>query len=154
MLRPYKPMNYHHRFHVRAPIASVSDFHSHASSLGAITPPPVTVRDVQSPDTLHDGDTMAFTLAFAFVQLRWVARIENVTPNGFIDRQTQGPFRAWVHTHAYAQIDANTTDVLDNVHAELRTDFPWLFVGLGMWLSMPMLFAYRAWKTKQLLEMK
>lgn len=114
----------------------------------------MTVRDVQSPDMLRNGDTMAFTLAFAFVRLRWVAQIENVSPNGFVDRQTQGAFRSWVHRHSYVQIDANTTDVLDNVTAEFNTNLPWLFVGLGMWLGMPMLFAYRAWKTKRLLEAK
>jgi ligand-binding SRPBCC domain-containing protein len=147
-------MNYQHRFRVRAPIKSVADFHSHSSSLGAITPPPMTVRDIQSPDTLHNDDTMAFTLAFAFVRLRWVAHIENVSPNGFTDRQTQGTFRTWVHRHSYIHVDANAIDVLDNVTAELNVNFPRLFVGLGMWLSLPMLFAYRAWKTKRLLEAK
>lgn len=114
----------------------------------------MTVRDVESPDTLRGGDTMAFTLAFAFVRLRWVAQIENVSANGFVDRQTHGPFRSWVHRHSYIQIDANTTDVFDTVTAELNLNFPWLFVGFGMWLGMPILFAYRAWKTKRLLEAK
>ena len=37
-------MNYYHRFRVRASLARVAEFHSHAASMPAITPPPIIVQ--------------------------------------------------------------------------------------------------------------
>ncbi len=35
---------------------------------------------------------------------------------------------------------------------EHRRHWFWRLVGMGMWLNLPILFAYRGWKTRQLLE--
>jgi ligand-binding SRPBCC domain-containing protein len=145
-------MNYHHQFEVKAPLAAVVDFHRQAASMGAITPPPVVVRVHSAPPFLQDGDEMAFTLWLGPLPIHWRARIELLPEAGFIDRQMRGPFAKWEHRHTFVQVDAQTTTVIDEVTAEPSRHWFWKLVGLGMWLNMPFLFAFRGWKTRRLLE--
>ncbi len=145
-------MKYHHRFLVNAPIADVAAFHGRSASMAAITPPPIIVRMERASATLHDGDEMAFTMWLGPLPVRWVARIEAVSPHGFTDRQLSGPFAEWVHRHSYVPVDEGTTEVDDTVTVRLRKHLLWGPVGLGMWLGMPALFAYRAWKTKRIIQ--
>ncbi|MBI1878651.1 MAG: hypothetical protein HYR94_10570 [Chloroflexi bacterium] len=145
-------MKYRHTFRVRAPLSVVADFHAQSASLGAITPPPVMTQLHQAPARLQEGDEMDFTLWLGPLPIRWVARIENAGLNGFDDRQLRGPFRRWVHHHHFKPVDEQTTEVIDEIQADLRQHPLWGVVSLGMWLNLPILFAYRAWKTKRLLE--
>jgi len=145
-------MKYQHRFRVRAPLEAVAHFHSRSASMAAITPPPIVVRVHRAPEIQHDGDEMDFTLWMGPLPVRWVAHIENVSPTGFTDHQLRGPFKQWTHRHSFVAIDGRTTDVLDEVTIELRVHPLWGPVGLGMWLTLPLLFAYRAWRTKRIVE--
>lgn len=145
-------MRYRHRFQVDAPLAAVADFHTQSASMGAITPPPVAVRVHRAPARLEEGDEMEFTLWLGPLPMRWLARIENVSPTGFTDRQLRGPFQHWVHRHAFLSVDEITTAVVDEIELSLRLHPWWGLVGLGVWLSLPILFAYRGWKTRRLVE--
>lgn len=145
-------MKYNHRFRVRAPIEAVAQFHSRSASMAQITPPPIVVRVHRAPEIQRDGDEMDFTMWLGPLPIRWLARIEDVSPTGFSDRQARGPFEQWVHRHSFVAIDARTTDVLDEVTVRLRAHPLWGLVGLGMWLGLPALFAFRAWKTRRVLE--
>jgi len=95
---------------------------------------------------------MDFSLGLGPLAIRWRARIEDVSEAGFTDRQLAGPFRAWRHRHTFVALDDATTEVVDEVEASLRTHPVWLPVGLGMWLGLPFLFAFRAGRTRRLLE--
>ncbi len=145
-------MKYRHSFQVRAPLSAVVDFHAQSASLGAITPPPVMMQFHQAQVYLEDGDVLDFTLWLGPLSIRWLARIENVGLNGFVDRQLYGPFSHWLHHHRFASIDDTTTEVIDQIEAALQKHPFWELIGLGMWLSLPLLFAYRGWKTRRLLE--
>jgi len=145
-------MRYKHRFQVEAPLAAVAEFHAQSASMGAITPPPVVVRIHRAPARLDDGDEMDFTMWLGPLPLNWLARMEDVSPNGFTDRQLRGPFREWIHRHTFAPVDETTTAVVDEIELELRAELWWALVGLGMWLSLPLLFAYRGWKTRRLIQ--
>jgi ligand-binding SRPBCC domain-containing protein len=57
-----------------------------------------------------------------------------------------------VHRHSFASVDATTTEVIDEVQAELSPHWLWRIVGGGMWLTLPLLFAYRGWRTRRVLE--
>jgi ligand-binding SRPBCC domain-containing protein len=143
---------YHHEFIVNAPLQAVRDFHRRSASMGAITPPPVIVRIHDAPELLGEGDEMRFTMWLGPLPIRWHARIEQVSPNGFVDRQLDGPFRRWDHTHRFEAIDEQTTRVIDQIETEYKSD-PWSRVlGMGMRLNLPVLFAFRQWKTKRLLQ--
>lgn len=147
-------MRYQHVFTVRAPLEAVREFHRRSASMGAITPPPVIVRVQRSPALLGDGDEMEFTLWLGPLPLRWLARIEQVTPVSFVDRQVRGPFAAWVHRHTFVPAEGGdgSTVVIDDVEAVPSAHWFWGLVGRAMWLNLPVLFAYRGWKTRRILE--
>ncbi len=145
-------MNSRHRFQVRAPLMRVSDFHSQAASMPAITPPPLSVRIHHAPDVLGEGDEMDFSLGVGPISMRWVARIEGVSPSGFTDRQIRGPFAEWVHRHTFNALDNQTTEVVDEITLRLRSHPWWWLVGMGMWAGLPVLFAFRASKTRKMLQ--
>ena len=145
-------MKYQRRFQVRAPLTAVADFHRQADSMAAITPPLIPMRMQHTPPLLDDGDVMAFTLWLGPIPVRWCACIGQVSPTGFSDQQLEGPYRHWVHRHTFVPLDENTTEVVDEIQASLRRHPLWGAVGLAMWLGLPVLFAYRGWKTRRLLE--
>ena len=145
-------MKFQHRFRVRAPIAAVAQFHARSASMPAITPPPMIVRVHAAPERLTTGDVMDFTLWAGPLPVRWVARIEDASPQGFTDRQQRGPFAAWAHRHSFVRVDDRTTDVVDEVEAQLKRHPFWWPAGALMWAGMPVLFAFRGWKTRRLLE--
>ena len=146
-------MRYKHSFIVQAPLAAVREFHSQSNSMGAITPPPVVVQIHAAPALLAEGDEMDFTMWLGPLPIRWLARIEEVTPISFVDRlvdrQVRGPFTSWRHLHTFVPLDDNNTIVQDQVEASLSSRWFWRLVGWGMWLNLPILFAYRAWATKR-----
>jgi ligand-binding SRPBCC domain-containing protein len=145
-------MKYRHTFRVHAPLAEVAEFHASAASLKAITPPLIPMQLHHAPEQMEDGDEMGFTMWMGPMPVRWEARVEEVSPAGFVDRQVHGPFGAWAHRHTFVQDADGSTGVLDEVEASLKLHALWGPVGLAMWLGLPLLFAYRGWKTKRLLE--
>lgn len=145
-------MRFIHRFTAQAPISRVLDFHRRPTSLSAITPPPAIVRVHKAPQELGEGDEMDFTIWLGPLPIRWVARIEEVSSEGFTDRQLHGPFKEWVHRHSFVSVDERTTEVHDHIESRLRPHLLWGPVGLGMWLSMPLMFAYRARQTRKLVS--
>jgi ligand-binding SRPBCC domain-containing protein len=145
-------MRFAHRFRVNAPLAAVVEFHGQSGSLPAITPPPMIVRVHAAPAQLTSGDALDFTLWAGPIPLHWVARIEDASPDGFTDRQLRGPFAAWAHRHSFVRGDDRTTDVVDEVEAALKRHPFWGPVGALMWIGLPLLFAYRGWRTRQILE--
>jgi ligand-binding SRPBCC domain-containing protein len=144
-------MKYRHSFRVKSALIKVREFHSRSSSMGAITPLPVIVRVHRAPLTLKEGDQMDFTLWLGPLPIHWQACIEEAV-DGFVDRQIRGPFHRWVHRHRFIPIGGRETEVKDEVEVELSHHPVKALVGLGMWVSLPILFAYRGWKTRRILE--
>ena len=145
-------MKYRHQFEVNASLNKVAQFHSQSQSMADITPPPLQVQVRQAPIQLAEGDEMDFTLKAGPMSIHWLACIENVGPNGFTDRQISGPFRYWLHRHSFEAINPTATVVIDEIEFTLRPHPWWGLVGLGMALTLPLLFAYRGWRTRQLLN--
>jgi hypothetical protein len=48
-------------------------------------------------------------------------------------------------------VGPDETAVVDEVTVGLADNWFWRLFGLGMWLNLPVLFAYRGWKTRRLL---
>jgi ligand-binding SRPBCC domain-containing protein len=145
-------MKFEHRFRVDAPQQVVAEFHRRATTLKAITPPPIFMQfHTPPPDPLGEGDSFTFTMWIGPLPFKWGSRIEEVSTEGFGDVQTQGAFAQWRHRHNFVRIDDQTTEVFDQVEARLRPHPVLGPVGLAMWLGLPILFAYRAWRTRKLL---
>ena len=145
-------MKYIHRFQVRANLASVTEFHSRAASMAAITPPPIIIRMKSAPATLAEGDVMGFTMWLGPFPIRWLARIQDVSASGFTDRQLEGPFAEWVHRHIFVAVDEQTSVILDEINLRPRSHPIWWLVGMAMRSGLPLLFAFRAWKTRRMLQ--
>ncbi|HLE53303.1 MAG TPA: hypothetical protein VI755_14655 [Anaerolineales bacterium] len=137
---------------MKAPLSEVVSFHRLAASMSSITPPPLRVKVNNAPAELFDGAEMDFSLCVGPFCLRWLARIEDVSPAGFTDRQLHGPFQEWNHRHSFHRVDVNITEVNDQISAQLKKSFGGRLLGWGLWLGLPFLFAYRGWKTRALLE--
>jgi ligand-binding SRPBCC domain-containing protein len=144
--------SYQHRFRVKASVQKVAEFHSRAASMAAITPPPIIVKIHHAPEVLTDGDRMAFTMWIGPLPIYWEAQIEAVSVAGFTDRQLRGPFDTWVHRHSFVAVNTGMTEVVDELQLSLRRNPFWWLVGLSMRIGMPLLFAFRAWKTKRKLK--
>lgn len=147
-------MRYQHRFVVNAPLERVREFHSRSSGMGALTPPPVFVQMHRAPERLAEGDEMEFTLWLGPLPVHWLARMSDVTPTGFLDTQVRGPFARWEHRHTFAVVDADRSEVIDTLEVVPGGNIFRRAVGWSMALSLPLLFAFRQWKTRRLLENK
>lgn len=145
-------MRYHHRFVVNAPLEAVRAFHSRSASMGSITPPPIIVQVHRAPPMLDEGDEMAFTLWMGPLPVRWTAQFSDVGPGGFTDTMVRGPFTRWEHRHSFVPIDDLRTEVIDTLQIEPSRHWFWGLVGRSMIAGLPLLFAWRARRTRALLE--
>ncbi|HQX51786.1 MAG TPA: hypothetical protein PLR25_17835 [Planctomycetaceae bacterium] len=144
--------NFDYVFTVAASVEAVSAFHFQTGILKALTPP-LMIMQVHRFDPLANGSIGEFTIWMGPIPVRWTAEHSNVSPEGFIDTQINGPMKFWQHTHRFHAMDADTTVVHDHIvfehHAGLR----------GLWSRLlfprPALFAlftYRRWATRRALR--
>lgn len=143
---------YSHHFKVRAPLESVAEFHHDSRALKQLTPPPLFVS-FNKVDPLAEGSVADFTMWLGPLPIHWVATHSEVDPmQGFTDTQTTGPFEVWVHRHGFESVDDNNTNVIDQVQAKPSNHLFWGIVSRFMWLTLPILFAYRSRQTRSALE--
>lgn len=143
---------YAHRFKVQAPLEAVADFHSDSRALKQLTPPPLFVS-FNKVEPLAEGSVADFTMWFGPLPIHWVATHSEVDPmQGFTDTQTSGPFEVWKHRHSFESIDENTTYIMDQVQGQPSNHLLWGLVSRFMWLTLPILFAYRSRRTRKALE--
>ncbi|MBN2503098.1 MAG: hypothetical protein JXB38_20140 [Anaerolineales bacterium] len=138
-----------HRFRVNAPLEHIAAFHSDSRALKMLTPPPIFVA-FHHLEPLGEGSLADFTMWFGPIPIHWRAVHSEVDPqHGFIDTQESGPFAFWQHRHTFTPIDENTTLVEDTIQAQPSNHVFYGLVSRLMWLTLPLLFAYRAWRTRQ-----
>ena len=141
-------------FTVEVTIEAVAEFHRDTRALTQLTPPPLSVS-FNELQPLGEGSIADFTLWFGPIPIHWVSSHSNVHPTqGFTDTQISGPFDHWVHQHNFVPIDDNTTEIRDQIQAIPGRGLKWGLVSRFMWLNLPILFAYRARRTKQAVEAK
>jgi ligand-binding SRPBCC domain-containing protein len=139
-------MKYTHRFTVNAPLAAVAAFHRDSRALRQLTPPPMWVQFHQV-DPLAEGSIADFTMWLGPLPVRWTAVHTQVSPHGFTDTQQRGPFKAWRHRHTFQELNEWTTGIIDEIEAE-----PGNLISRFMWLTLPILFAFRGWRTRRALR--
>lgn len=140
-----------HEFTVAAAQDAVARFHRRRQSLVEITPPPIIVQIQSGPEVLSSGDEMRFTLWLGPFPIRWRAAIEAMSEAGFADRQLDGPFAHWVHRHTFIASGEGSTTVRDEIEYAYKRHLVWGVVGRLFVFGLPVLFAYRAWRTRRFL---
>jgi ligand-binding SRPBCC domain-containing protein len=142
-------------FTVRAPLTRVAAFHNDTRALKRLTPPPIFVQ-LHHVEPLAEGSAASFTLWFGPLPVRWLAVHSEVDAlRGFTDQQRGGPLRWWKHTHRFSALDAQTTQVSEQV--EYAHDRGWRGLLSRLLFNPPalrFLFAYRAHATRAALEQR
>jgi hypothetical protein len=59
-----------------------------------------------------------------------------------------------VHEHEFVQVEDAITEINDRIYLQLKPHLFWWWVGLSFYLGLPLLFKYRAWKTRRILEVR
>ena len=145
---------YSHRFQVRAPLESVAEFHRDSRTIKQLTPPPLFIT-FNKVEPLAEGSVADFIMWLGPLPIHWVAIHSKVDPlRGFTDSQTTGPFEVWFHHHSFESVDDSTTEVIDQVRAKPSNHPFWGIVSRFMWLTLPILFAYRSRQTRKAVERK
>ncbi len=142
---------YERSFVVAAPLEAVAAFHSNSRALALLTPPPIWVQ-LHSIEPLGENSRTEFTLWLGPLPVRWLANHREVDPRtGFVDEQASGPFQQWTHKHSFLPLTAELTQISDRIEAEFSPRGLNALVSRLMWLGLPALFAYRAWRTRRAL---
>ncbi len=140
--------NFISKFIVKAPLKNVNDFHSSTSALKKLTPPPMIIQ-LHFAEPLSNGSLAKFTLWLGPLPLHWLAKHEDVTENGFVDLQIEGPMAYWRHEHSFKVINDHQTQVTDSVTYQFPKGIRgWVLRLLFNPIGLRFLFIFRAFATR------
>ena len=105
------------------PAEEVYDWHLRPGAFARMTPPWNKVRVLERTGTgVEDGARLVFEVKLGPVWRRWVAEHHgNVPGRQFADRQIEGPFRSWDHTHRFVPAEQLGSELIDHIEFELPT---------------------------------
>jgi ligand-binding SRPBCC domain-containing protein len=126
------------------PASRLLEFHRDAGALAKITPGAWALR--LQPPTGKMVPCMAVSASLLGLTV-WKGQIDEVLPDGFVDSATNvGAFRTWQHRHRISG---------DEIHAVLEDIVSYepkpFLAGVAV-LGLRALFAYRHWRTAQVLR--
>ena len=92
------------------PITNVFEFFANAGNLETITPPWLHFAVVTpTPIKMCVGTEIDYRLRLRNIPIKWRSDITRwEPPNLFVDVQTKGPYRHWIHTHRFIEQDGGT----------------------------------------------
>jgi len=92
-------------------------FFSRAENLEAITPPWLRFEITTPPPiVMRAGTRIRYSLSLRGIRVGWLTEIEEWDPpRGFVDRQLEGPYALWHHTHSFGAVDERHTTMVDVV---------------------------------------
>ena len=105
------------------------DFFADATNLERITPPALRFQTLTpAPIEMKAGTLIEYQLALYGVPFKWRTLIETWQPGQrFVDRQINGPYSLWHHTHTFAEIAPQQVLMKDTVSYRVEWGWPgWL----------------------------
>ena len=103
------------------PIKTIFDFFADAANLERITPPELKFHIItEQPIQIEKGTLIDYSLKMRGFPVKWRTEISVwEPPHKFVDRQLRGPYKQWIHTHSFTEIDAGKTLIEDEVRYRL-----------------------------------
>ena len=119
-LRSLTAVRFHGELWLPAALDDVFRFFSDASNLERLTPPWLKFRlESAGPIVMRPGAVIDYRLRIHGVPVRWRSEITVWDPpHRFVDEQRRGPYRRWVHTHAF-RAERGGTVVEDDVEYDV-----------------------------------
>lgn len=98
------------------PLEAVFPFFADAGNLEALTPSWLKFRILTpGPIEMRVGARIDYEIRWHGIPMRWGTEITAwEPPHRFVDTQIRGPYRTWIHEHAFSSRDGGT-EVLDTV---------------------------------------
>lgn len=103
---------------IAAPATALRDWHFQEGAFERLNPPWEKARVLESPGELVDGARAVIEVRVGPLRRRWVAEHE-ITADGFIDRQIEGPFAFWEHHHRFVPLDEGSSRLVDSIRYRL-----------------------------------
>jgi len=103
------------------PVDELFAYHARPGAFERLAPPWQKLRILEQTGGMKDGGRVAFKVFVGPVGKRWIAEMSGYEERRqFTDRQVEGPFAKWEHTHRFLPgPDANTSEMLDHVEYSL-----------------------------------
>ena len=98
------------------PLGEVFAFFADAHNLEKLTPPWLHFKILNpGPVAMKPGAVIDYRLRVHGIPVRWQSEItEWEPPHRFVDSQTRGPYRLWIHEHFFSETETGTR-VADSV---------------------------------------
>jgi uncharacterized protein (TIGR01777 family) len=141
------------RSEMPVPAQEVYDYHARPGAFQRLAPPWQRLRVIEEQGTMEDG-RLTFEVGRGPAHLRWAAEMHGSREAlQFMDRQVQGPFAAWEHTHRFVPLDEDRSELLDHVEYRLPAGQIAGLAGEGpARKQLARLFAFRHQRTRRDLE--
>lgn len=135
-----------------APLDRVFAFFSDAGNLESLTPAFLKFRvETPRPIEMREGALIDYSLRLHAIPIRWRTRIHIWEPGRrFVDEQIKGPYRLWIHEHAFEQARDGGTIVRD--HVRYRPPLGAIANTLFVRPQLRRIFEFRAEATRRLID--